>query len=278
MKFSKIYVELTNRCNLQCSFCSQSNRPYRDLSLEEFAHILKEISPYTKNIYLHVKGEPLLYPRLDEVLTLCDVHNIKVSITSNGTLLDKKVAILKHHPCLKQLNLSLHCENNKKNYLESIFASVEQIPEQVTIIYRFWALPSGKLDTKNLHLFQTLLHWYHQSEDICQEFQRTKNVKLTSHIYIDREQRFVWPSEGNNQTKRGYCLGGKTHLGILSDGSVVPCCLDGEGEIILGNLLQTSLCDILQSERYQKLIKSFQEQKGVEPLCLRCEYRNRFQD
>ncbi len=118
MKFTKIYIEITNICNLNCSFCSKDNRELKEMTLDEFEHILKEIKQYTNTIYLHIKGEPLLYSKLNEILLLTKKYNINVRITTNGTLLKEKYNILKEFDNIKQINISLHSENNKKNYFK----------------------------------------------------------------------------------------------------------------------------------------------------------------
>ena len=106
-RFKKIYVEITNRCNLNCSFCGVNKRKYNDMSLEEFQSVVEKIKAYTDYIYLHVKGEPLLHPLLDDILTICDNSLLKVNITTNGVFLKEKKDILLNHPSVRQINISL---------------------------------------------------------------------------------------------------------------------------------------------------------------------------
>jgi len=122
-KYKKIYIEITNICNLSCSFCSIDNRVKESITLEKMEHILKNINNYTDYVYLHVKGEPLLHKELKEILDLCKKYNKKVNITTNGTLIKENIKELKH-PVVRQINLSLHSENNKQDYLEEIFETV----------------------------------------------------------------------------------------------------------------------------------------------------------
>lgn len=68
MKFKKIYVEITNICNLNCSFCSKDNLKKKEMSLQEFDKVLSKIRQYTDTIYLHVKGEPLLHSKQKKFL------------------------------------------------------------------------------------------------------------------------------------------------------------------------------------------------------------------
>ena len=119
-RFSKIYVEITNKCNLACSFCSKDNREKKEMSVDDFKTVLDKVSDYTESIYLHVKGEPLLHSKLEDILNICENHNVKVCITTNGTLLkSKKNVLIKHN--IKQINISLHSENNNPNYFDDVF-------------------------------------------------------------------------------------------------------------------------------------------------------------
>ena len=114
-KYKKIYVEITNRCNLSCSFCSKVEKPLRNMTIEEFKCIIEKIKDYTDTIYLHVKGEPLVHPNLIEFLNVAEEYNIKVNLTTNGTLFPNLVDKLKECKSLKKINFSLHSENNKEN-------------------------------------------------------------------------------------------------------------------------------------------------------------------
>ena len=96
-KFTRIYVEITNYCNLSCSFCSKDTREKKEMTVDEFRSVISKIKDYTENIYLHVKGEPLLHSHFDEILSICDENNVNLKITTNGTLLAKRKDILLKH-------------------------------------------------------------------------------------------------------------------------------------------------------------------------------------
>jgi len=144
MKFKKIYIEITNICNLKCSFCSSSNRNKKEMSLNEFDSILKKINDYTDYIYLHVKGEPLIHRDLDGILSLCEKYDKKVCITTNGVFLKDRLDIINKYDNIYQINISLHSENSKNNYLDDIFYGVDNL-KYPYISYRFWTLDNGKI-------------------------------------------------------------------------------------------------------------------------------------
>lgn len=272
--YKKIYIEITNQCNLTCSFCSKVEKPLRLMKREEFEHIIKEVAPYTDYIYLHVKGEPLLHPNLIDFLHLAEKYNLKVNLTTNGTLFPKMVNKLKEAKSLKKINFSLHSENNYDNYLENIFSNVELLPKDMTIIYRLWTLKDNQLDEKSTEIVEKISDYYNLSPETVEKLKQEKNVKISPTIYVDRDSEFEWPKTTNSNTN-GYCYALKTHIAILVDGTVVPCCLDSNGIINLGNIYQNTISEIINDEKYKNLRKSFQDCKPCEDLCKSCTFKLR---
>lgn len=275
-RFKRIYIEITNRCNLSCSFCSRSRRQKEEMDPVTFEKIIQEIRPYTNNIYLHVKGEPLYHSKFDHILSICDRYQMRVNITTNGTLLKKQEQVFLIHPSITHLNISLHAEQHDPNYFNNLFSVVDRLPSHMTVIYRLWTLSQNKLSPRGREIFEVLKEHYHLDHDVMTLLLETKNIKIKDGIYVDKENQFEWPEVSECTIKNGYCYGGKTHLAILVDGTVVPCCLDGEGIMSLGNLKEMSLQEILHTKRYRNLIEGFQHHVAVEPLCQSCTYKNRF--
>ena len=268
MKFKKIYIEITNICNLKCSFCSKSNRTLKEMTIDEFEEILKKINNYTDYIYLHVKGEPLIHSNLDKIIEITNKYNKKVCITTNGVFLKNKLDILKKYNNIYQINISLHSENNKENYLEDIFYSVDNL--DCYISYRFWTLNEGLMDDKTKYYLSKIKEKYKQNE-------LYDGIKLKDKIYLSLEDKFDWPNINNDYYNNvGTCYGGKTHLAILNNGTVTICCLDGEGISNLGNIFTTTLEDIILSKKYKNIIKGFNDRKVHLEICKHCSYKDRF--
>ena len=272
-KFKKIYIEITNRCNLSCSFCSKVQRPLRNMSVEEFESILKKIKDYTDTIYLHVKGEPFLHPNIVDFLHISEKYDMKVNITTNGTLFPKVVDKIKECKSLKKINFSLHSENNYPNYLEEIFDNIKKIPN-TTIVYRLWTLNNGNLDEKSKEIVNKISKYYKLSPETVEKIKKENNIKISTIIYVDKDNEFEWPAITDHNSC-GFCYALKTHIAILVDGTVIPCCLDSNGVIDLGNIYTQSLEKIINSNRYQNLKKSFQDRKPCEELCKSCTYKER---
>lgn len=268
VKFKRIYIEITNVCNLNCSFCSKSSKSNREMTFEEFKEVLSKINNYTDYIYLHVKGEPLTHHNLDKILDITKEYNKKVCITTNGVFLKDKLPILKKYDNIYQINISLHSENNKKNYLEDIISSVNEISSYIS--YRFWTLDNNKMDNKTKEYIKVLKEVYNKEEIY-------DGIKLKDKVYLSLDNKFTWPSINNDYyNERGTCLGAKTQLAILSDGTVSVCCLDSEGESNLGNIFTMSMEDILSSSRYINTINNFNNNKAYLDICKHCSYKERF--
>lgn len=275
-RFKKIYIEITNRCNLNCSFCGKNKRDFRDMSLSEFELVINKIKKYTDYIYLHVKGEPLLYSNLDSLLSICDNTNIKVNITTNGVFLKEKLSVLMNHFCIRQINISLHSENNKKSYFLDVFSSGKVLSTKMFISYRIWDLEEYKLNKKSTEIVDKIIEFYNLSPVIVDKLYNDKNIKIASNTFVNKENIFTWPDVDNDILVDGFCYGLKTHIAILSNGDIVPCCLDANGEIKLGNIFNDSLDDVLNSDTYRTLLRSFENNKALHPLCKSCNFKKRF--
>jgi len=268
-RFKKIYVEITNICNLNCSFCSKDNKQKKEMTVDEFKTIISKIKDYTDYIYLHIKGEPLTHSKLDYILTVCDLNNINVNITTNGTLLKDKYNILNNHKSIRQINVSLHSENNKDNYFEEVFDTCKLLSTKMFINYRLWTLEDNKLDKKSTIIVNKIRKHYNLSTDIV-------NKKIDNNTFIDFNNLFIWPDESLGLNINAKCYGLINQLGILVDGTVVPCCLDSNGVINLGNIFVEDLDEILNSSFAKDIIKGFKDNKSICKLCKNCNFRERF--
>lgn len=275
-KFKKVYVEITNICNLNCSFCLNNKREKKFMSVSDFSYIIDEIKNYTDYIYLHVKGEPLLNPNLDIFLDICDKNDIFVNITTNGTLLYKNKDILSKHKCVRQINVSLHSENNDEYYFDSVFSVCKHLAKSVYISYRLWTLRDNILDKKSTEVVEEIIRFYELSADIVEKLYNDKQIKIGENTYVNKDNLFEWPSISNKYNSNGYCHGTIDHVGILVDGTVVPCCLDGEGVVSLGNVLSTSFEEIINSNRFTNMQDNFKKNICCEDLCKKCRFKDRF--
>ena len=275
-RFKKIYIEITNKCNLNCSFCSRTTKEGKELTIDEFIEIISKIKDYTDYVYLHVQGEPLLHKDLEEFLNICEDNNIKVNITTNGTLINNYVDIFKKSKSLRQINISLHSENNKKNYYDEVFSSCKKLSSNIYISYRIWNLNTLKPTKELINIIDKISEYYELDDSLKESILKEKSTKIYINTFVDKDNLFEWPDLNNSVDKDGFCYALKTHIGILSDGTVVPCCLDRDGIINLGNIFKESLDDILNKKITKDIIDGFKNNKAVHPLCKKCNFRDRF--
>lgn len=268
-----MYIEITNRCNLSCSFCSVNNNVKREMSLGQFELILKKINDYTDYLYLHVKGEPLIHSELDGILKLCEKYGKKVNITTNGVLIDKRADVLIDNK-IRQLNISLHSENNKVNYLDDILSVVDKMDSY--IVFRFWVL-EDPMDERFKSMVKRIIEYYKLPYYYFDKIVHEDNIKVTDKVYINKSGKFVWPEIDNDYYDDcGYCHGLKDQIGILVDGTVIVCCLDSNGESNLGNIFEDSFEEIIGSEKALMVVSNFEKRKCYLEICKHCSYKDRF--
>ncbi len=276
MRFRKIYLEISNICNLRCSFCPKTRRAPRRMSAEEFECLAPRLRPYTDFLYFHLMGEPLCHPELESFLSIADRNGFKVIITTNGTLLAEKQKILLSSPAIHKVNISLHAfEANDlpipfDDYLGICFSFAKAAEGKKIVVLRLWN--EGGKNRLNSSILEKL-KCYFDSEWIDER----RGTRIGEKIYLENGERFDWPDlsapEGPSHL---FCYGLRDQLGILCDGTVVPCCLDHEGDIALGNIFDSTLDEILTSERATAIYEGFKSHRATEELCRKCGYARRF--
>ena len=273
--YNKVYVEITNICNMNCSFCHGHSRAPRQMSEDEFKSILASLKGQTEYVYYHLMGEPLTHPLLPRFLELAGADGFKSIITTNGTLLKKRGAELLSSG-LHKVNISLHSfegddEEAFKKYVGELSDFALSAAERgVIVVFRLWnkGFDGGKNDKALALLKQNIAgDW----------LENTRGIKIRDKIFIEMGDRFTWPDKNADiQGDKFYCYGLRDQFGILSDGTVVPCCLDSDGVINLGNIFKADVKDILNSKRAADISLGFKCGKASEELCKRCGYAQRF--
>lgn len=288
-KLKKIYIEITNVCNLECDFCPKTRRKSEFMTLENFGKILDQIKAYTRYIYFHVKGEPLLHPELDKLLDISHEKGFEVNITTNGTLIHKVKNWLLTKPALRQVNFSLHSFDgnekiqNKEEYIKNIlsFAKEAMIHSDILIALRLWNLNENNAINLERKRNSDLLAAIEKELDLPYKIEEKviseRGIKIADRIYLNQDHQFAWPDLNEKEDDgTGFCYGLRNQAAILVDGTVVPCCLDGEGVINLGNINKICFSEIIESERARQMVDGFTRREAVEELCRKCGFRKRF--
>ena len=277
--YSRVYVEITNICNRSCSFCPGTTRPHRSLTLDEFSLILNNLDGITDYIYLHVMGEPLTHPLLPDFVRLASSKGFKVAITTNGTLLPSRGDSLLSTPLYK-LNISLHsfesgASSEYTSYINGCLDYADKASRAgILTVLRLWN--RGFDEGRNIDTLALIKAKFPEAENEWRFGER--GARIRHRLHLEYGERFAWPDIScENLGAQVFCYGLGDHFGILSDGTVIPCCLDREGEIALGNLLLgDNLIDILSSRRAEAIRAGFRNKQATEELCKRCGYARRF--
>lgn len=282
--YSRVYVEITNICNRSCSFCPGTTRPLRRMSISEFDAVTDRLKGVTEYLYYHVMGEPLTHPDLPDFIRLAKSKGFKSAITTNGTLLSKRGRELIEAGVYK-VNISVHSFEDGEDssahgaYLRHILDFADEASGNgVLTVLRLWNLDGHgeALGGNNQRTLDYLRNRFPDTEATPWKLS-ARGARMRDKLHLEYGDRFEWPDMG--ATDRGdsvFCYGLKDHFAILCDGRVVPCCLDREGAISLGNILETSVEEILQSPRAQAMREGFQRRCASEELCRRCGYARRF--
>ncbi|WP_410769067.1 radical SAM/SPASM domain-containing protein [Fontibacillus sp. BL9] len=288
-KFKKFYIETTSICNLACSFCPPTHRQAQFIGIDDFVKILDEIKPHTDYIYFHVKGEPLLHPKIDQLLDISHEKGFKVNITTNGTLIRKNAPKLLGKPALRQMNFSLHSfdghegSTDREGYITNVLSFVREATavSDLIVSFRLWNLTKDNETnlerSRNRSTLELIEKEFGLDYRIEEKVQPGTGIKLADRIYLNQDHEFDWPDlKAKEDDGRGFCHALRNQAGILVDGTVIPCCLDGEGVINLGNVYKTPFSEIVEGERANRLYDGFSRRVAVEELCRKCGYRQRF--
>ena len=289
MHFHRVHIEVTNICGLACSFCPPKLQPSKTMTLPFFTKILTQLQGYTNELAFHVMGDPLTLSNLDEYLDESRKKGFEVTLTTSGYYLKKTSFETLFHPAVRQVNISLNSYNKNSlnltfdDYMDAVLELCAQKLEhhpKPFINLRLWNFDELCSEAEfNTMLFKRLEDAFKIKLDTDELYAtRPKSIRLGSKVLLHFDSYFQWPSLDSDHDTQGTCYGLKSHIGVLADGSVVPCCLDGEGVINLGNLHDTSLKKVLDSERARGMIEGFKEGKAVEELCRKCSYKDRFSE
>ena len=262
-RFKKVYIEITNVCNLSCNFCPKTGRKYEFSDEERFKEIIGKVKPYTDYVYFHLMGEPLLNKNLSRFLDICYENGLKVNISLHSFEANKVT---------KEL----------EEYVSEVIDFINEAKENIICSIRLWNMDNEILNLKgkntlNDDILKMLQEGLNSEIDIKESLSNKPGIKVSKNVYINSAEKFEWPNINRNIiSESAFCYGLRDQIGILVDGTVVPCCLDSEGNIPLGNIFESSLEDILNSKRAKDLYEGFSNRKAVEELCKRCGYVTRY--
>lgn len=277
---NKAYLEITNVCNLSCSFCHKTKREKRFLTQDEFDLLTDRLSGKIKYLYFHLMGEPTLHPKLPVFISEARKKGFIPIITTNGSLLkstaDPIIEALPH-----KVSISLHAPSANAafaddSYIDTCISFAKKAAEKgIYTAFRLWNLGTERENENGIIIDKLRAAFPNEWTDVRNKMGK----RLGDRIYLELAEQFEWPDLAKDDCaseNNTFCYGLRDQIGILCDGSVVPCCLDADGAIDLGNLFETNLDTILSGERARNIFDGFSQRRAVEPLCKKCGYALRF--
>lgn len=289
MKFYRIYIEITNVCGLRCSFCPTKELPNTTMDLNLFEKLIKEAKGFTREIACHVVGDPLTLPNLESYLDIIHQHKLKAMLTTSGYFMKKHTTKTLFHPAVKQINVSLNAFNKNdttisfEQYMKPILTLCHEKIEQKKELFinlRMWNLDEQMSEADfNTQLFRLLEREFQIKLDLKSlNPKEKKSIRLANKVLLHFDNYFEWPSLNNPIYRHGTCQGLASHIGILANGDVIPCCLDNEAVMKLGNIKEQPLKEILLAKRATNMREGFKLHHCSEEMCLKCSYKDRFNE
>ena len=268
--FRRVFIEITNICNLKCGFCAAISRPAAYMTLEMFETVASQVKPFAKVVSLHLMGEPFMHPRLPEILRVCSRLGLRVNLVTNGTLLDKFGPAVFGEKCLSQVTFSLHAlaalpAGERLEKLRRLTEFAKSKPGPLIAGFR---LRGGREDPFVKETSAYLLSAFSGSSPAGG---KGGAVTLAENIYLNFGALFEWPGRSGKKVKKG-CLGLRHHFAVLCGGEVVPCCADYDGNLSIGNINKRPLADILSGPEAAALRDSIAAKTPMPAYCATCGF------
>ena len=245
------------------------------MTVPEFEAVARKLTGVTGYLYYHLMGEPLTHPELPKMLAIATELGFKSQITTNGVLLPSRGQALIDGKVHK-VNISVHSfeEGTDQDYVNYINACLDFADRAsragIIVVLRLWnnGYDEGR-NISTLDLARAKFPWEWHEEP--------RGIRIREKLYLEHGDRFDWPDLGaQDGGSQVFCHGLRDHFGILSNGTVVPCCLDHNGDIPLGNIHKQPVEEILDSPRAKAMRQGFSCRKATEELCRKCGYARRF--
>lgn len=277
-KFKHIYFELTNICDRKCSFCPAVTRERRFMSKDEAFRFLDQAAEWSEAVYWHLQGEPLLHPDFDEITEYAHRLGLVLKLTTNASHLKEWEAHLLSG-IFYQINFSLQSLNevsvSERERVRTDIAdfsrkALKERPE-LYLNYRWWQDAPPELDYFADRFGISPEQWL--------PVPGRRNRRVIGRLYTNFDGQFEWPDSSHSprvEGEKGSCYGLIDHCGILCDGRVVPCCLDSQGTLSLGDLHDKTLEEILNSPMARAIESGFRKNCRVMKQCQSCGYASRF--
>ena len=305
---NSVYIEITNVCNLHCSFCPCGKTPVSnhsehtsDLPLENATTRIAESRAFmpselfekciagaqeigATNVYFHVLGEPTLHPGFVHYVKKLEPTPLKLTLTTNGTTIERTGSQILASPAVRQVNFSTHAyaelpRETAERYLQNVldFCQIANVERpDLYINLRLWNVGADEASPWNSYMLNRIRETFNVEVTPGHFCSRHKSFNITGRIYLHEDTRFEWPNGVGAENNKGTCRALDTHVAILHDGRVVACCLDHNGQITLGDISKQTLTEIINSPEAVYIKEGFAQHELRHPFCQTCSFCKRF--
>lgn len=272
-RFIRTYIEISDLCGLSCPFCPAPKGRRGEMGLELFERVCQQVAPLTQSVTFHLLGDPLYLKNFPLYLQIAQKYHLSVEIVTSGLYLCKFPHSLLLSPPIKQISISLSAleslkEEMREKVVKDCLELIKTHQESKSQVYINLRMHADKIN-------HSLAHRLTQSFSVENDLSQKGRVRLAYKVFLLLTKSFEWArAEGERESGevRKKCYGLLSQIAILSNGVVVPCCIDCDGGIALGNLKTQSLEEILDSKRARDIIKGFKRGVAIEEQCKVCTY------
>jgi MoaA/NifB/PqqE/SkfB family radical SAM enzyme len=282
-----IYIDPASACNFACGFCAcgraniKNWAPHRKVGIMDFELFKKTIDDIScfpdkvKAIHLYKEGEPLLNPKLPEMVEYVkrkDVTN-RVDFVSNVSLLTPEKSLQLIDAGLDRINISIEGMNDDLYEINAgVRFSFEQIVENVRFLYEH---------KKNLIMLvkipDSFLGGFSQQDffdtfgDICDEIAIEYPSSCWPEFTYDTNGAELKTVSGLKNFKNNICPTIFYGITVNSDGTVSACYVDWNRKLLLGDLNNESLAEIWNGDKLRDLrLRHLRLELPNIPVCSGC--------
>lgn len=238
-----VYIEPTDTCNLKCVMCPQTTSTHQRgfMKFELFERVVSEL-PKASRVHLYYRGEPLLHPRISEMISCVLERGNKLSITTNGTL-----PITAGHAASR---LMFSFDGSNKEVYEGIRrgAKYDEVLHNIESAVRSGAFCKVVVEIIDMP----------QSVGYVRAFARQMYALGVDEVRLKKFLHWDAPCQ-NGFSNIVPCVMPWHTLGIFWDGTITPCCVDYEGTLAIGNANTTTILEAWNNEAIVALRRRVRE-------------------
>jgi radical SAM protein with 4Fe4S-binding SPASM domain len=226
-----------------------------------FKKIIKEISVWMrgKSTWLHLNGEPLLYPRIVDAIKYSSEYGVYPRIATNGSLLTRSLSKKLIKAGLYEIVFSIDAVSSSTyKKIKGVDVDLKSIEKKIHQFIKIRNDLDKQFPIIQVQFVETPTN-YKEKDEFIKKWKNTSDLvtikRMSTRCMEIKDKKLIREAFLYHQphNKRCPCRWLWRAIAIKSDGSVIPCCQDLLGKMILGDVREKSILEIWNSPRYVKL-------------------------